>query len=99
MNAALVFQVLAGLALIAAGLLQVAVIRSPDVPNDVRPKLSGRRVMCLAMLIAGAYILSMSAQGATTDRVMTLCLGLFGLSQGVFSFVKLFPEEFRHGRH
>lgn len=96
MNAALFFQVVAGLALLAAGFLHVAVIRAPDVPNGPMVKLSVRKVMCGAMLISGGYLISMAVNGDAVDHVMALSLGLIGVSQSVFALIKLFPEEFMH---
>lgn len=98
MNAAIFFQLIAGLALLAAGLLQVAVIRAPDVPNGPEAKLAVRKVMCGAMLIGGGYLLNTAFAGSQVDKVMALSLGLIGVSQSVFSLIKLFPEEYHHGR-
>lgn len=98
MNQALVFQLVCGVLLLLAGLLNVAVICSPDVPNGSEAKHSSRKVMAGAMLMLGVYLVGMSLHGSLTDRVMTILCGLIALAQVASALIKIFPEEFNHAK-
>lgn len=99
MSAAIFFQTIAGFALVMAGLLQIAVIRSPDIPSRHNAKHSAIKLTCAAMLISGMHLLNMAVDGQTADKALTLALGLIGVSQSVFALIKLFPEEYQHGKN
>lgn len=96
MTQAMVFQLVCGVLLLLAGLLNVAVICSPNVPNGSDAKHSSRKVMAGAMLMLGVYLVGMATAGTSADRVMTILCGLIALAQVASSLIKIFPEEFGH---
>lgn len=96
MQSYLIVQTIAALALALAALLQLGVLKAPDIP-DPDVKRSGRKVMILALACAAVYLAYITFDGRRTDPPMVLFLGLIGMSQALFGLNRLFPDLYRHG--
>lgn len=76
--------------LFAATILQFAVYRAPDLPDDHSIRVS-TRLMLVGMAIGLTYLFYLTSNGTLADKPLTLVLGLIGVSQGNAAMHRLFP--------
>lgn len=86
----MLLHVLSALACLVAGLIHFAVLRSPDVA-DTNVTRTARKIMIIAMLCCGTYILH-AIYVHKTPSPLYLLLGLMALSQVLFGLNSLLPH-------
>lgn len=96
MDQHLLFRVLVIAVLVAAVLLQLAVIKASDIPSDCRAKLAARKVTILAMGIGIVAIADTILNDRSANPVFVLAMGLVGMAQCVNAMVRLFPGGIHH---
>lgn len=99
MDQHLILQALAALGLLFASMLQYAVYCAPDAATEDRQaKRSARRLMILALVCCGMYLLWATMNGKQADAPLVMFNGLLGVAQAVSALARLFPGVFDEHR-